>query len=79
MSGTDELIAAGLRDLAGEATGFRPAAGELWQAGQRRRHRGVLAVSAAAAAGAITTGQAEITGFASRAQAQALLRALLAR
>jgi SecD-like export protein len=48
VSNTDELIGGALRDLAAQAVTVPPAADALWRAGQRRRRRNVLAVSATA-------------------------------
>jgi hypothetical protein len=48
MSRTDELIAGALRDLAAQAEPAAPAADAIWRAGQRRRRRNVMAISATA-------------------------------
>lgn len=48
MSNTDELIGGALRDLAEQAIIVPPAADALWRAGQRRRRRNVMAISATA-------------------------------
>jgi len=48
VSDTDELIGGALRDLAEQAVTVRPAADALWRAGQRRRRRNVMAISATA-------------------------------
>jgi hypothetical protein len=48
VSDTDELVAGALRDLAAQAVTVPPAADALWRAGQRRRRRNVVAISATA-------------------------------
>jgi hypothetical protein len=48
VSDPDELIGGALRDLAAQAVTVPPAADALWRAGQRRRRRNVVAISATA-------------------------------
>lgn len=60
MTDTD-LIADALRDLAAQAVTVPPAAGPLWRAGQRRRRRNVMAISATAPGAAAVAAMLAVT------------------
>jgi hypothetical protein len=72
VSGTDELIADALRGIAEQAAVPRPMADAAWRAG-RRRHRSLMATSAAAVAIAVAAVLLPLTGILGSAQSQRLV------